>query len=116
MIFLRKEEIGLLENSREEDAQEGERIDDQDNDRAIKLNFDFMKDVITFSTTHSFKGYEADTIFLLLTNSKRPETEEELIYTGFTRARSNLIILLIDSPRYGVVLKKLFSSARSGGK
>ncbi len=44
--------------------------------------------LIKFSTIHSFKGLEAQTVFCILA----PEDEAEMVYTGITRAQRNLVI------------------------
>lgn len=43
---------------------------------------------IKLSTTHSFKGLEAQTVFYIVT----PKDSAEIIYTGITRAQRNLIV------------------------
>lgn len=44
--------------------------------------------LIKISTTHSFKGHEAQTVFCILA----PEDEAEMVYTGITRAQKNLVV------------------------
>lgn len=48
--------------------------------------------LIKLSTTHSFKGLEAQTVFCLLT----PDDEAEMVYTAITRAQRNLVVF--DTP------------------
>ncbi|TOM47207.1 hypothetical protein CGH75_26160, partial [Vibrio parahaemolyticus] len=52
--------------------------------------------VIKMSTTHSFKGLESDTVFCILLN----DDHEEMVYTGITRARKNLVIFDCYDSRY----------------
>lgn len=54
-----------------------------------------------FSTVHSFKGWESDTIILIIDKNKGGYSgSEEIIYTGLTRAKSNLFILNMGEPKY----------------
>ena len=66
------------------------------------------------STIHSFKGWEANTLFLIL--EPRYESGEfnlsfdELIYTGLTRSKLNLIILNYGNVDYHKQLEELFTA------
>ena len=61
--------------------------------RKIKKNHFWMKTgTVKLSTIHSFKGWEIDTLFLLIAKEEDEFTNAELIYTGLTRARKNLIV------------------------
>ncbi len=71
--------------------------------RRLRKNHFYMKTgTIKLSTIHSFKGWEIDTLFLLI--EKEEEGKEfsnaELIYTGLTRARKNLIIFNLGNRKY----------------
>jgi superfamily I DNA/RNA helicase len=44
--------------------------------------------LIKFSTIHSFKGLEAQTVFCILAQ----EDDAEMVYTGATRAQKNLVV------------------------
>ncbi|MCI5726656.1 MAG: PIF1 family ATP-dependent DNA helicase [Clostridium sp.] len=59
--------------------------------RSKKYNFDDGKG-LKFSTIHSFKGWQEDTVILVITDNERGNNSE-LIYTALTRCRKNLIIL-----------------------
>ena len=51
---------------------------------------------VKLSTIHSFKGWEANTLILVISNTSGAEENgslDELIYTALTRARKNLIII-----------------------
>ncbi|WP_146026691.1 DNA/RNA helicase domain-containing protein [Petrotoga sp. 9T1HF07.CasAA.8.2] len=60
--------------------------------KSKKYNFNFKNNSIKLSTTHSFKGLELDTIFLIIDS----KDSEEVIYTGMTRALNNLVIIDLD--------------------
>lgn len=73
--------------------------------RGMKFNFWANRGVIKLSTIHSFKGWEVDTLLLILENEQQDNVGEEivtkeLIYTGITRCRRNLIIINIGNPEY----------------
>lgn len=54
------------------------------------------------STIHSFKGWEIDTLFLIIESElgENNFVTDELIYTAITRCRRNLFILDLDQSRY----------------
>jgi superfamily I DNA/RNA helicase len=63
--------------------------------RGRKLHFWGHAGTSKFSTIYSFKGWEAHTLMLIISNTYSIEEQgslEELIYTGLTRAKKNLII------------------------
>ncbi|WP_449468122.1 UvrD-helicase domain-containing protein [Stenotrophomonas humi] len=63
--------------------------------RAKKVGFNLNSGVMKLSSTHSFKGFESPFIFLLINSNDSPE----MVFTGLTRAKENLMILLErDSP------------------
>ena len=80
--------------------------------RAAKTHFTTNCDNLKLSTIHSFKGWEAETVILLL----QPEMEENstyegyyiqerentpaLIYTALTRAKCNLFIINLGNNKY----------------
>lgn len=57
--------------------------------RAKKVGFWLNAGMIKLSTVHSFKGWEIHTLFLLIDE----QSTFELVYTGITRARQNIIII-----------------------
>lgn len=62
--------------------------------RNYKRHFYAKSGLMKFSTVHSFKGWESDSIILIITKSKIDDSEgSELVYTGLTRAKQNLIII-----------------------
>jgi thymidine kinase len=82
--------------------------------RAIRKNkrFNFwMNSSMKLSTVHSFKGWEINTLFLIIDNKSSHETRE-VIYTALTRCRSKLFILNIDNDEYDDFFsEKILSSA-----
>lgn len=66
-----------------------------------KAHFWMNTGTIKISTIHSFKGWESDTVFLILEKHKDGATAfDELIYTGITRCRSNLVIINFGNEEY----------------
>jgi hypothetical protein len=61
-----------------------------------KLHFWMNSGITKFSTVHSFKGWEIKTLFLIVQRDNLEATYKELIYTGFTRCRNNLVIIDIN--------------------
>ncbi len=69
--------------------------------RKIKKNHFWMKTgTVKLSTVHSFKGWEINTLFLFIENEGDEFTNAELIYTGLTRARKNLIVFNLGSKKF----------------
>ena len=78
--------------------------------RKIKKNNFWMKTgTVKLSTVHSFKGWEIDTLFLFIENDNDDGNEgianAELIYTGLTRARKNLIVFNLGNEKYDEFFK-----------
>ena len=61
-----------------------------------KIGFNLNSGVIKLATTHSFKGYESPTLFLIVDENDG----EELIYTGITRAKENIMIFTTKNSKY----------------
>lgn len=71
---------------------------------AKKKGFNLNSGVMKLSSTHSFKGFESPLIFLLVNNKDSPE----MVFTGLTRAKENLMVFLEqDSPYFGFFSKHL---------
>ena len=71
--------------------------------RRIRKNHFYMKTgTIKLSTIHSFKGWEIDTLFLFIEKEEDEKefSNAELIYTGLTRARKNLVIFNLGNKIY----------------
>lgn len=71
--------------------------------RRLRKNHFYMKTgTVKLSTIHSFKGWEIDTLFLFI--EKEEDEKEfanaELIYTGLTRARKNLVVFNLGNRKY----------------
>ncbi|AMR26381.1 hypothetical protein A0257_04195 [Hymenobacter psoromatis] len=60
--------------------------------RGRKLHFWANAGTIKFSTIHSFKGWETNTLVLIIRDSTNANGDE-LVYTALTRARKNLIVV-----------------------
>lgn len=69
--------------------------------RKIKKNNFWMKTgTVKLSTVHSFKGWEIETLFLFIEQEEDEFTNAEIIYTGLTRAKRNLIIFNLGNIKY----------------
>lgn len=65
-----------------------------------KFNYWMNSGEVKLSTIHSFKGWEVDTLFLIIEEEPKTFTTDELIYTALTRCRNNLFILDCGKSRY----------------
>ncbi len=75
--------------------------------RSKKFNFWMNPGTIKISTIHSFKGWEIDTLFLIITEKIEEKYIflEELIYTALTRAKRNLCIINFNNTNIHVFFK-----------
>nr|WP_314246223.1 NERD domain-containing protein [Capnocytophaga leadbetteri] len=76
-----------------------------------KYNFWFNSGTIKLSTIHSFKGWESELLFLII-EPKQKIVFDELIYTGITRSRSQLIIVNYGNTDYHERLKKIVDKVK----
>lgn len=77
-----------------------------------KIHFYMNSGTIKISTIHSFKGWESETVFLLLENFNLPMTFDEILYTGITRTRANLILINYGNLAYHEKLKELIEKVK----
>lgn len=77
-----------------------------------KIHFYMNSGTIKISTIHSFKGWESETVFLLLENFNLPMTFDEILYTGITRTRANLILINCGNKHYHQKLKDLMNKVK----
>lgn len=63
---------------------------------AKKKGFNLNSGVMKLSSTHSFKGFESPLIFLLVNNNDSPE----MVFTGLTRAKENIVVCLESNGSY----------------
>lgn len=76
-----------------------------------KLNFYMNTGTIKISTIHSFKGWESEVVFLLLEKKNEGERAfDEILYTGLTRTRSNLVVINLGNQEYHERMKKLIET------
>lgn len=64
--------------------------------RSKKVGFNHNNGVIKLATIHSFKGFESPTVFLIL----NANDQDEMVYTGITRAKFNIMIFLQTGSKY----------------
>lgn len=72
--------------------------------RIRKRQFQLDRGTMKISTTHSFKGWEIETLVIIIDKTD-DESSEELVYTALTRCKSNLLIF----NRGDMELDKFFS-------
>ena len=78
-----------------------------------KMNFWMNCGMVKVSTIHSFKGWESQAIFLIVENNTSKEEFNELLYTGITRARENLVVINFGNTAYHKILKPLFDKVNN---
>jgi|LGOV01.1.fsa_nt_gb hypothetical protein len=112
----RNEKTEMMCETKEESESFTEKGTDKLNivRRNKKSNFWMNPGTIKLSTIHSFKGWEIHTLFLII--EEYPEKEgfydkkissDELIYTGITRCKYNLIIFNIENIQYDMFFKTI---------
>ena len=79
-----------------------------------KINFQMNSGTVKISTIHSFKGWESETLFLIIEKkySKTGISFDELLYTGITRSRTNLFVINYGNNEYNDKLKELMSKTK----
>lgn len=95
IMFETQEEYEELKNmgvSNFEDKIEGIR-------RCKKFGFNNNSGKLKICTTHSFKGWESETLVLIIDNMDKKLTHE-LLYTAITRCKKNLIIYNRGNEKY----------------
>ena len=70
-----------------------------------KLHFWMNSGTLKISTINSFKGWESEVVFLILEPKYEISTSfnlsfDELLYTGFTRCRRNLVVINFGNQEY----------------
>ena len=61
-----------------------------------KLHFWSNSGIVKLATVHSYKGFESNTVFLILNELDTPEQ----VYAGVTRSKSNLMVFLQENNKY----------------
>ncbi|MCI6168569.1 MAG: NERD domain-containing protein [Muribaculaceae bacterium] len=82
-----------------------------------KLHFWMNSGTIKISTINSFKGWESEVVFLIIepkyeTNTSFNLSFDELLYTGLTRCRSNLIVINFGNDEYDKKMRPIFNSIK----
>ena len=67
--------------------------------RTRKFNFKINSELIKLCTVHSFKGWESNTLFVIL-DKEESESKDEILYTALTRCKNNLVIINRNDVRY----------------
>jgi superfamily I DNA/RNA helicase len=75
--------------------------------RNKKIHFHMNSGTIKVSTIHSFKGWECETVFLIFENYGSLTTFDEILYTGITRTKANLILINNGNEKYHTKIKEL---------
>jgi superfamily I DNA/RNA helicase len=67
-----------------------------------KLHFWMNPGTVKLSTIHSFKGWEINTLIVLIEKGADAESasDDELVYAALTRCRNNLLVINKGNPRY----------------
>jgi superfamily I DNA/RNA helicase len=110
-MFESKEEYdSILKDHPEGEKSQKFKMDLKTLRRQYKLHkFNLVTGNMKFSSIHSFKGWEIHTVFFIINeieNNDSAQVDEEdfineqLIYTGITRARHNLNIINIGNTKY----------------
>lgn len=79
-----------------------------------KIHFYMNSGTVKISTVHSFKGWESETLFLILEkkHSQMQMTFDEILYTGITRSKSNLVIINFGNEEYHTKLKSIIDKVK----
>ena len=80
-----------------------------------KLHFWMNSGTVKISTINSFKGWESEVLFLILEDKFSNETAfntnfDELLYTGITRCKNQLVIINFGNADYDAKIRPLIES------
>lgn len=72
---------------------------------------------IKISTINSFKGWESEVVFLIIEPKYENETTfnmafDELLYTGLTRCRKNLVVINFGNFQYDSKIRPLIEKIK----
>lgn len=82
-----------------------------------KLHFWLNSGTVKISTINSFKGWESEVVFLILEPKYERETTfnisfDELLYTGLTRCKRNLVIINFGNKEYDSKIRPLIEKVK----
>jgi hypothetical protein len=82
-----------------------------------KLHFWMNSGTIKLSTINSFKGWESEVVFLILEPKYEASTSfnlsfDELLYTGLTRCRRNLVVINFGNKEYDAKIRPLINALK----
>ena len=82
-----------------------------------KLHFWMNSGTIKISTINSFKGWESEVVFLVLEPKYDKSTTfnlsfDELLYTGITRCKRNLIVINFGNEEYDIKIRPLIAKLK----
>lgn len=82
-----------------------------------KLHFWMNSGTIKISTINSFKGWESEVVFLILEPKYETTTSfnfsfDELLYTGLTRCRRNLVVINFGNAEYNLKIRPLIEKIK----
>lgn len=101
--FVSKEGIDRISRQKSQ-ASYGYKQDLERLEKVLKNRFTIVTRNLKISTIQSFKGWEAPTIICIIQNDIYSDeyivTSPELLYTGITRAKENLLVINIGNNQY----------------
>lgn len=113
ITFVPKEAVEKI--SRQTSAASYEYKRDYDRLEKVKKNrFTVVSRNLKLSTIQSFKGWESNTVICIIQNDRYNDdnvvSSSELIYTGLTRAKENLLIINIGNRLYDTFFKTIINN------
>lgn len=95
--FASKYEVEVIKNDSDTFKEDLKKFE-----RSKKIGFHMNSGKIKMSTIHSYKGWEIKNLVLIISQPEKHQlnTFNELVYTGISRCRTNLVIITIDNPNY----------------
>ena len=101
--FISKEGIQRISRQKNQ-ASYGYKQDMERLERVLKNRFTIVTHNLKLSTIQSFKGWEVPTVICIIQNDiysdENVVTSPELVYTGITRAKENLLVISIGNNKY----------------
>ncbi|KIM07081.1 MAG: hypothetical protein KU38_11180 [Sulfurovum sp. FS08-3] len=101
-IFRREYQVATLTTFETKERSNSSKKEIESIRKQKKIGFNHHSGKLKIATIHSFKGYEAKTVFLILDEND----SNEIVYTALTRSQYNLVVFTLRNSKYNDFFSK----------
>jgi len=108
-LFRTKYKVKTLTTFEAKEIKETNKNDVSNVRKFKKIGFNNHSGKLKISTIHSFKGYEAYVVFLIVDDAnmyEKLDDNPEMIYAGLTRSKSDIMVFTKEDSQYNEFFKK----------